>query len=146
MCAGRDRQRAGRPGRVRRIRPEGRRGAQSLYSIADDRRLNHRAIVDAGLLADESAAMLKAFFASPPAQPVQARLERELGGARPLGAPGREQAGDAEAVGHRRASRRFDLGERLAHRGAHVVGHVECVSSGPAPTCDSAADLADDAR
>ena len=37
---------------------------RSLYSIADDRRLNHRALVDAGLLAEESAAMLKAFFAA----------------------------------------------------------------------------------
>lgn len=36
---------------------------RSLYRIADDPRLNHRAAIDHGLLADESSALLKAFFA-----------------------------------------------------------------------------------
>ncbi|MEN9505431.1 MAG: hypothetical protein RI958_1357 [Actinomycetota bacterium] len=36
---------------------------RSLFSIADDRRLNHRATVDHGVLADEASALLKAFFA-----------------------------------------------------------------------------------
>ncbi len=37
--------------------------ARSLYTIADDPRLNHRAVVDGGLLADEAGAMLRTFFA-----------------------------------------------------------------------------------
>ncbi len=37
---------------------------RSLYEIADDPRLNHRAQIDHGLLAEESAAMLKSFFAA----------------------------------------------------------------------------------
>ena len=36
----------------------------SLYSIATDPRLNHRVVVTEGVLADESAAMLRAFFAT----------------------------------------------------------------------------------
>jgi tRNA(adenine34) deaminase len=36
---------------------------RSLFEIADDPRLNHRAQVDGGLLADEAAALLKNFFA-----------------------------------------------------------------------------------
>ncbi len=35
---------------------------RSLYEIADDRRLNHACRVTPGILADECAAMLKAFF------------------------------------------------------------------------------------
>lgn len=37
---------------------------RSLYRIADDPRLNHRAVVDHGLLAEESSTLLKAFFAA----------------------------------------------------------------------------------
>ena len=37
---------------------------RSLYQVADDPRLNHRAEVEGGVLADESAALLKAFFAA----------------------------------------------------------------------------------
>jgi tRNA(adenine34) deaminase len=37
---------------------------RSLYRVADDPRLNHRAEVEGGVLADESAALLKAFFAA----------------------------------------------------------------------------------
>jgi tRNA(adenine34) deaminase len=37
--------------------------ARTLYAIADDRRLNHRAQVVAGVLAPESASLLRAFFA-----------------------------------------------------------------------------------
>ncbi|MEY4229795.1 MAG: hypothetical protein RLZZ362_644 [Actinomycetota bacterium] len=37
---------------------------RSLFEIADDPRLNHRASVERGVLAAESAALLKAFFAS----------------------------------------------------------------------------------
>jgi tRNA(adenine34) deaminase len=37
---------------------------RSLYELADDRRLNHRAAVVPGVLADESSALLKAFFAA----------------------------------------------------------------------------------
>jgi tRNA(adenine34) deaminase len=36
----------------------------SLYQVCADERLNHRPPVDAGVCADESAALLKAFFAS----------------------------------------------------------------------------------
>ena len=46
--------------------------ARSLYSIADDQRLNHRAVVEGGLLADEAGALLRAFFAArrrPPSEP-----------------------------------------------------------------------------
>jgi tRNA(adenine34) deaminase len=37
---------------------------RSLYQVADDPRLNHRADVEGGVLADESAALLRAFFAA----------------------------------------------------------------------------------
>jgi tRNA(adenine34) deaminase len=37
---------------------------RSLYEVADDPRLNHRAEVVAGVLAEASSAMLKAFFAA----------------------------------------------------------------------------------
>jgi tRNA(adenine34) deaminase len=37
---------------------------RSLYELADDPRLNHRADIVSGVLADESSAMLKAFFAA----------------------------------------------------------------------------------
>jgi tRNA(adenine34) deaminase len=37
---------------------------RSLYELADDPRLNHRALIDGGLMADEAGAMLKAFFAA----------------------------------------------------------------------------------
>ena len=37
---------------------------RSLYEIADDPRLNHRALIDHGCRADESAALLRAFFAA----------------------------------------------------------------------------------
>lgn len=36
---------------------------RSLYAIADDRRLNHRLVVEEGLFAEESARLLRAFFA-----------------------------------------------------------------------------------
>ena len=36
--------------------------ATSLYRIAEDRRLNHRFPVDAGVLADECGALLREFF------------------------------------------------------------------------------------
>ena len=38
--------------------------AVSLYRLAEDRRLNHRFPVVGGVLADESAALLRAFFAA----------------------------------------------------------------------------------
>jgi tRNA(adenine34) deaminase len=37
---------------------------RSLFEVADDPRLNHRALVEGGLLADEAGAMLKTFFAA----------------------------------------------------------------------------------
>lgn len=37
---------------------------RSLFGIADDTRLNHRADVVGGVLADEASALLKAFFAA----------------------------------------------------------------------------------
>ncbi|MTA14382.1 MAG: nucleoside deaminase [Actinobacteria bacterium] len=37
---------------------------RSLFEIADDPRLNHRAEVAAGVLADDAAQLLKAFFAA----------------------------------------------------------------------------------
>ncbi len=37
---------------------------RSLYRVADDPRLNHRAVVEGGVLADEAGALLKAFFAA----------------------------------------------------------------------------------
>jgi tRNA(adenine34) deaminase len=37
---------------------------RTLYEIADDPRLNHRAIVEGGLMADDSGALLKEFFAA----------------------------------------------------------------------------------
>ena len=36
----------------------------SLYQVCTDERLNHRPVVEGGLLAEESSALLKAFFAS----------------------------------------------------------------------------------
>ena len=46
----------------------------SLYDLSDDERLNHRFEVSSGVLADESAALLRAFFG---------RLRLEGGGFRP---------------------------------------------------------------
>lgn len=40
--------------------------ARSLYEILDDRRLNHRCVVRTGILEQESATLLKEFFASAP--------------------------------------------------------------------------------
>lgn len=37
-------------------------GTRSLYTLLEDPRLNHRAVVAAGLRADQSAALLRAFF------------------------------------------------------------------------------------
>ena len=37
---------------------------RSLYRVADDPRLNHRADVEGGVLGDEAGALLKAFFAA----------------------------------------------------------------------------------
>lgn len=37
---------------------------RSLYELADDPRLNHRAIVESGLLGDEAGELLRAFFAA----------------------------------------------------------------------------------
>jgi tRNA(adenine34) deaminase len=37
---------------------------RSLYEVADDPRLNHRAVVEGGLVADECGALLRAFFAT----------------------------------------------------------------------------------
>ncbi len=37
---------------------------RTLYAIADDGRLNHRAVVQGGLLADDAAALLRGFFAA----------------------------------------------------------------------------------
>jgi tRNA(adenine34) deaminase len=37
---------------------------RSLFELADDARLNHRARIRRGVLADESSALLKAFFAA----------------------------------------------------------------------------------
>jgi tRNA(Arg) A34 adenosine deaminase TadA len=42
---------------------------RSLYNLADDPRLNHRAVIVSGVLEGESAALLKAFFASLRARP-----------------------------------------------------------------------------
>ncbi len=43
--------------------PDPRAGAvRTLYQIADDPRLNHRAEIVAGVMAEESAEMLRAFF------------------------------------------------------------------------------------
>lgn len=44
--------------------------AGSLWDVLRDRRLNHRPEVYSGVLADESAAMLRAFFARDPAGPA----------------------------------------------------------------------------
>ena len=38
--------------------------ARTLYSIADDDRLNHRAVVESGVLAEEAGGLLRAFFAA----------------------------------------------------------------------------------
>jgi tRNA(adenine34) deaminase len=69
MCAG-----AMHQARIDRLvygAPDPKAGAVgTLYDLSDDVRLNHRFDVTAGVLADESAAMLKAFFA---------RLRREGG-------------------------------------------------------------------
>jgi tRNA(adenine34) deaminase len=37
---------------------------RSLYEVADDPRLNHRAIVEGGVLAEQAGALLKTFFAA----------------------------------------------------------------------------------
>jgi tRNA(adenine34) deaminase len=37
---------------------------RSLYEVADDPRLNHRAVVEGGLAADECGALLRSFFAA----------------------------------------------------------------------------------
>jgi tRNA(adenine34) deaminase len=37
-------------------------GAESLYRLLDDARLNHRVAATGGVLADESAALLRKFF------------------------------------------------------------------------------------
>jgi tRNA(adenine34) deaminase len=37
---------------------------RSLFQLADDPRLNHRATIERGLLADESAVLLRGFFAA----------------------------------------------------------------------------------
>jgi tRNA(adenine34) deaminase len=44
--------------------------AVSLYRVADDRRLNHRFPVNAGVLADDCGALLRQFFASRRKLPV----------------------------------------------------------------------------
>ena len=36
---------------------------RSLYEVADDPRLNHRAVIESGLCGDEAGALLRAFFA-----------------------------------------------------------------------------------
>ena len=63
MCAG-----AVVNGRVSRVvfaATDPKAGAlRSLFGIADDPRLNHRARVDGGLLGDEAGALLRAFFAA----------------------------------------------------------------------------------
>lgn len=63
MCAG-----AVVNGRVARVvfgATDPKAGAvRSLFHLADEPRLNHRAAIVSGVLADESAAMLKAFFAA----------------------------------------------------------------------------------
>lgn len=70
MCAG-----AMHQARVARLvygAPDPKAGAVgSLYDLSDDPRLNHRFEVSAGVLADESAALLREFFG---------RLRREGGG------------------------------------------------------------------
>ncbi|MFZ4811270.1 MAG: tRNA adenosine(34) deaminase TadA [Ilumatobacteraceae bacterium] len=37
---------------------------RSLFRLADDARLNHRAVIEVGVLADESSTLLKAFFSA----------------------------------------------------------------------------------
>ena len=61
--------------RVRRRRPEGRR-AGSLYNLAADPRLNHEIAVRAGVRADESAALLREFFAARRADGSRERRHR----------------------------------------------------------------------
>jgi tRNA(adenine34) deaminase len=68
---------------------------RSLYHVADDPRLNHRATIEGGVLADKSAALLKAFFA----------------------ARRRTSAADAEGGA--------DLVERQAYRRDDVVGRID---------------------
>jgi tRNA(adenine34) deaminase len=59
---------------------------RSLFEIADDPRLNHRAAVESGLLADESSALLKAFFAARRGRSVALLAEEApLGDGRLLG-------------------------------------------------------------
>src|SRR5579864_2422466 len=61
MCAGAIVQ--GRVARVVYGAPDPKAGAcESLYRIASDPRLNHRALVQGGLLADECGALLSEFF------------------------------------------------------------------------------------
>ncbi len=55
----------GRVGRVVFGAADPKAGAvRSLYQVADDPRLNHRAIVESGLCADEAGGLLIAFFAA----------------------------------------------------------------------------------
>jgi tRNA(adenine34) deaminase len=72
MCAG-----AMHQARIARLvygAPDPKAGAVgTLYDLSDDERLNHRFDVTTGVLADESAALLKAFFG---------RLRRDGGGFR----------------------------------------------------------------
>ena len=64
MCAGRDRAGA-RAARGVRDAPDPKAGAAgSVLDVLAEPRLNHRPEVAGGLLADESAALLRAFFAS----------------------------------------------------------------------------------
>jgi tRNA(adenine34) deaminase len=51
-------------------------GAVSLYRLAEDRRLNHRFPVVGGLLAEESGAMLRAFFAARRRRRTHAHADR----------------------------------------------------------------------
>ena len=59
----RDRAGPGRPARLRRVRPEGRRGRVAVGRVRD-RRLNHRPEVVGGVLADECSALLAGLFAT----------------------------------------------------------------------------------
>ena len=49
---------------------------RSLYRLADDPRMNHRAVIRGGLLAEESAALLSEFFASRRARPGSSGIPR----------------------------------------------------------------------
>ena len=63
----------------------------TLYDIASDERLNHRYEVTAGVLAEESSALLKEFFASLRARGTRARAARRADRTRSgVAASGRE--------------------------------------------------------